>query len=107
VTDSDYNLITNLTTMVSGAPYILWHQGCGPTANDPPTGAEFGSDPLPKSVGAATLSIDGVEQNVVYEGGSPGLVSVCQMNFGYNPPANGVPAQGTLTIGAASTTFSF
>jgi uncharacterized protein (TIGR03437 family) len=107
VTDSNYLVITDPSKMVSGTPYILWHQGCSPTANDPPTGAEFGVNPLPKSVGAATLTIDGVAQNVLYEGGSPDLVSVCQMNFGYNPPANGVPSQGTLTVGTVSTTFSF
>ncbi len=86
----------------------IFSTGLGPVENPPANGAAGGADPLSKTVTLPTLTVGGVDAEVLFSGLAPFLVGVYQVNAKIPvtaPSGNAVPL--TLRIaGAASNTVT-
>ena len=86
----------------------IYATGLGPVENPPADGAAGGVDPLSKTVTQPTLTVGGIESEVVFSGLAPYLVGVYQVNAkipANAPSGNAVPLSLRIA-GAVSNTVT-
>jgi uncharacterized protein (TIGR03437 family) len=76
---------TKTSAAVLGEAQVIWANALGPTDRTVPDGAPAPADPPAKTVRAADVFVNGVEQTVLFSGLSPGLSGIYQVNFVLSP----------------------
>jgi uncharacterized protein (TIGR03437 family) len=88
------NPATRGTTIAS-----IYCTGLGPVTNPPATGAPAGSNPLSTTTATPTVTVGGIQAQVLYSGLAPGLVGGYQVNVpvpATSPAGNAIPVIITM-----------